>query len=159
MYGDQLGKGPDLQIGTGLGMTSSSGVSTMVRPENIYENITETIDGVMISFQLTPGTEAPAEMNIYFPDFGALCMAENATHTMHNIQTLRGALVRDAHMWSKYLGEAITLFVEGNSDLKVVFASHHWPKWNTDSDKEVVRSTWPASGTCTHSLMIRLFGC
>ncbi|KAI9780032.1 MAG: hypothetical protein M1839_007014 [Geoglossum umbratile] len=114
MYGDQLGKGPDLQIGTGLGMTSSSGTSTTVRPESIDENTTKTVDGVMISFQLTPGTEAPAEMNIYFPDFGALCIAENATHTMHNIQTLRGALVRDAYMWSKYLDEAISLFVEGN---------------------------------------------
>jgi alkyl sulfatase BDS1-like metallo-beta-lactamase superfamily hydrolase len=79
-------------------------------------------------FQLTPGTEAPAEMNFYFPDRRALCMAENATHTLHNVLTLRGALVRDAHVWAKYLTEAINMFAR-ESD--VVFASHHWPTWGT----------------------------
>ena len=69
-----------------------------------------TIDGITIVFQLTPGTEAPAEMNFYFPRYRALCAAENATHNMHNIQTLRGARVRDALAWSKYLNEAIALF-------------------------------------------------
>ena len=45
--------------------------------------------------QNTPGTEAPSNMNTYFPDFKALWMAENVTATLHNIYTLRGAPVRD----------------------------------------------------------------
>nr|BFE77144.1 hypothetical protein GCM10020092_104450 [Actinoplanes digitatis] len=89
----------------------------------------EIVDGVRMVFQLTPGTEAPAEMNFLFPDHRALCMAENATHTMHNVLTLRGALVRDARIWSRYLTEAITLF-DGRAD--VLFASHHWPTWGQD---------------------------
>ncbi|MDP1130983.1 MBL fold metallo-hydrolase, partial [Klebsiella pneumoniae] len=71
---------------------------------------TETIDGVRIEFQMTPGTEAPSEMNFYFPDLRALCMAENATHTLHNLLTLRGALVRDPHVWSAYLTESINRY-------------------------------------------------
>ena len=63
-----------------------------------------------IVFQMTPGTEAPAEMHFYFPERRALCMAENATHTLHNLLTLRGALVRDPHVWAGYLTEAIDLF-------------------------------------------------
>ncbi|MFD0890825.1 alkyl sulfatase dimerization domain-containing protein, partial [Streptosporangium algeriense] len=86
----------------------------------------ETIDGVRIVFQLTPGTEAPAEMNFLFPDRRALCMAENATHNLHNLLTLRGAQVRDARVWARYLDEAIALFAD-HAD--VAFASHHWPTW------------------------------
>ena len=65
-----------------------------------------------IVFQMTPGTEAPAEMHFLFPDRRALCMAENATHTLHNLLTLRGALVRDPHVWAHYLNEAIELFAD-----------------------------------------------
>ncbi len=68
-------------------------------------------------------------MNFYFPDKRALCLAENATHNMHNLLTLRGAQVRDPRIWSRYLAEAIELFA-GDSD--VAFASHHWPTWGTD---------------------------
>ena len=75
---------------------------------------------------MTPGTEAPAEMNFYFPDFHALCAAENASHTLHNILTIRGAVVRDSHAWAHYLTETIDLW---GDDLDVVFASHHWPTW------------------------------
>ncbi|MCB1264881.1 MAG: MBL fold metallo-hydrolase, partial [Mycobacterium sp.] len=76
-----------------------------------------------------PGTEAPAEMHFYFPAFRALCMAENATHNLHNLITLRGALVRDPHAWSGYLTEAIDTFADRTD---VVFASHHWPTWGRD---------------------------
>jgi alkyl sulfatase BDS1-like metallo-beta-lactamase superfamily hydrolase len=69
-------------------------------------------------------------MNFFFPQYNALCMAENASHTMHNIQTLRGALVRDARLWSRYLDESIVLF---GHDSEVVFSSHHWPTWGKDS--------------------------
>jgi alkyl sulfatase BDS1-like metallo-beta-lactamase superfamily hydrolase len=89
----------------------------------------ETVDGVLIEFQLTPGTEAPAEMNFLFPDRRALCMAENATHNLHNLLTLRGALVRDPRIWARYLNEAIVLFGDRTD---VAFASHHWPTWGQD---------------------------
>ena len=90
---------------------------------------TRVVDGIRMEFQITPGTEAPAEMNFLFPDHGALCMAENATHVLHNILTLRGALVRDARVWSRYLTEAIDLFGDRTD---VVFASHHWPTWGRE---------------------------
>jgi alkyl sulfatase BDS1-like metallo-beta-lactamase superfamily hydrolase len=90
---------------------------------------THTIDGVEIEFQMAPGTEAPAEMHFYFPRFRALCMAENATHNLHNLLTLRGALVRDPHAWSGYLTEAIDKFADRTD---VVFASHHWPTWGRE---------------------------
>jgi alkyl sulfatase BDS1-like metallo-beta-lactamase superfamily hydrolase len=80
-------------------------------------------------FQVTPGTEAPAEMNFYFPDLKTLCTAENTSHTMHNILTIRGAQVRDAHGWARYLTETIDLF---GDDLDLVFASHHWPTWGRE---------------------------
>src|SRR5699024_1045346 len=89
----------------------------------------EVVDGVRFVFQMTPGTEAPAEMNFYLPARRALCMAENSVHTMHDILPLRGAPVRDARVWSRYLNEALELFAR-RSD--VLFASHNWPTWGTD---------------------------
>ncbi|MFI8083185.1 alkyl/aryl-sulfatase [Kitasatospora sp. NPDC086009] len=132
MYGDRLPKAPDGQIGAGLGMTTSTGTITLVPPtvDVTRTGQEETVDGVRIVFQLTPGTEAPAEMNFLFPDLRALCLAENATHTMHNILTLRGAVVRDARIWARYLDEAIEYF-HGRYD--VAFASHHWPTWGHDN--------------------------
>ncbi len=82
-----------------------------------------------MEFQLTPGTEAPAEMNVLFPDHRALCMAENTTHVLHNILTIRGALVRDARVWSRYISESIDRF---GARMDVVFASHHWPTWGQE---------------------------
>ncbi|MFI6818993.1 alkyl/aryl-sulfatase [Nonomuraea sp. NPDC050328] len=130
MYGAELAKGPDGQIGAGLGQTTSTGTISLIEPTL---SITETgqeevIDGVRLVFQLTPGTEAPAEMNFHLPERRALCMAENATHTLHNVLTLRGALVRDPRVWARYLTEAIELFA---ADSDVLFASHHWPSWGT----------------------------
>ena len=77
-------------------------------------------------FQMTPGTEAPAEMNTWFPQFKALWMAENTTNTMHNVLTLRGAQVRDPLKWATYIDETIDLW--GN-EVQVKFQSHHWPQW------------------------------
>lgn len=90
---------------------------------------TLTIDGVKIIFHYTPNTEAPTEMNFYFPQFKALCIAENCTHTLHNLYTLRGAKVRDAKSWSYFLNEAIELF---GDKTEVMFAGHHWPRWGKD---------------------------
>lgn len=126
MHGAALAKGPRGQIGAGLGPTTSTGALGMVPPTHDITETgqSETVDGIRMVFQLTPGTEAPAELNIHFPDHAALCMAENATHNLHNLLTLRGAEVRDPHAWADYLTEAIDLFAEGSD---IAFASHHWP--------------------------------
>ena len=131
MYGAALPKGPDGQIGCGLGQTTSTGEPTLIPPtvDITHTGQELTIDGVRIVFQMTPGTEAPAEMNFYFPDHRALCTAENTSHTLHNIVTLRGAQVRDARRWAAYLTETIDLW---GGDLEVVFASHHWPTWGRE---------------------------
>lgn len=131
MYGAALPKGPRGQIGAGLGQTVSTGEVGLIPPtvDITRTGQTETVDGIRMVFQLTPGTEAPAELNIHFPDRSALCMAENATHNLHNLLTLRGAEVRDPHVWSRYLTEAIDLFGD-SSDL--AFASHHWPVWGRE---------------------------
>jgi alkyl sulfatase BDS1-like metallo-beta-lactamase superfamily hydrolase len=130
MYGAALSRGPRGGVGAGLGQTTSSGTVTLIEPTVTISTTGQelTVDGVRMVFQMAPGTEAPAEMHFYFPDRRALCMAENATHNLHNLLTLRGALVRDPHIWAHYLTEAIELFA---SESDVVFASHHWPTWGT----------------------------
>jgi alkyl sulfatase BDS1-like metallo-beta-lactamase superfamily hydrolase len=132
MYGSLLEAGPQGHVGCGLGQGPSQGEIALIVPTVDVKSTgeTHTIDGVEIEFQMAPGTEAPAEMHFYFPQFRALCMAENATHNLHNLLTLRGALVRDPHAWSGYLTEAIDTFAD-RAD--VVFASHHWPTWGRES--------------------------
>ena len=131
MYGAALARGPEGQVGAGLGQTTSTGTVTLIVPNDsiVATGDTRIVDGIRMEFQVTPGTEAPAEMNVFFPDHAALCMAENTTHTLHNILTLRGAVVRDARVWASYITESIDRFVD-RSD--VVFASHHWPTWGRD---------------------------
>ncbi|MEV0361273.1 alkyl/aryl-sulfatase [Nocardia fusca] len=131
MYGAALDRGPRGQVGSGLGQTTSTGAIGLIPPTRdiTHTGQEETVDGVHLVFQLTPGTEAPAEMNFYFPAHRALCTAENATHTMHNLLTLRGAPVRDPRMWAAYLTEALNLF---GGSAEVAFASHHWPTWGAD---------------------------
>ncbi|MGW4798216.1 alkyl/aryl-sulfatase [Nonomuraea sp. NPDC004297] len=131
MYGRTLPRSPDGQIGAGLGMTASMGTMSLLPPtdEIAHTGQREAIDGVRMIFQLTPGTEAPVEMNFLLPDRGALCLAENATHTQHTLLPLRGAAVRDARTWARYLTEAIALFA-GRAE--VAFASHHWPTWGRE---------------------------
>ncbi|MCW2514603.1 MAG: alkyl sulfatase-like hydrolase [Mycobacterium sp.] len=131
MYGTVLDRGPQGQVGCGLGQTPSTGEVAIIVPtvDIAATGETHTVDGVEIEFQMAPGTEAPAEMHFYFPRYRALCMAENATHNLHNLLTLRGALVRDPHGWSGYLTEAIDRFAARTD---VVFASHHWPTWGED---------------------------
>ena len=126
-----LARGPQGQVGCGLGQVPSTGEVAIIVPTIDIQVTGEkhTIDGVEIEFQMAPGTEAPAEMHFYFPRFRALCMAENATHNLHNLLTLRGALVRDPHAWSGYLTEAIDTFADRTD---VVFASHHWPTWGRE---------------------------
>jgi len=132
MYGANLERSPTGQVSAGLGIATSDGSLSLIAPtaDITRTGQEEVIDGVTVVFQITPGTEAPAEMNFYFPDRRALCMAENATHNLHNLLTLRGALVRDPRVWSRYLDEAIELFA---ADCDVAFASHHWPTWGTEN--------------------------
>ena len=131
MYGTAVDRGPRGQVGCGLGQAPSTGEVAIIVPtiDIATTGETHTLDGVDIEFQMAPGTEAPAEMHFYFPKFRALCMAENATHNLHNLLTLRGALVRDPRAWSGYLTEAIDSFADRTD---VVFASHHWPTWGRE---------------------------
>ena len=131
MYGGLLPKDPKGHVDSGLGKGTSTGKVALVAP-NV--SVTHTgqrleLDGVEIVFQVTPDTEAPAEMNFHFPKFGALCMAENCTCHLHNLYTPRGAQVRDAKAWSFYIDEALEMFA---GEASVMFASHHWPRWGED---------------------------
>ena len=116
----------------------AAGTSGLIAPTiDIVADIEElTIDGVRMVFQNTPGTEAPAEMNTWFPDLKAFWAAENITGTIHNIYTLRGALVRDALEWSRQINKALYLF---GREAEVMFASHSWPRWGNDRIQEVMR--------------------
>ncbi|MFJ8957279.1 alkyl/aryl-sulfatase [Streptomyces sp. NPDC102381] len=131
MYGAALARGPQGAVGAGLGQTTSTGTVTLIPPTLIVTETgqEEVVDGIRMIFQMAPNTEAPAELLIHFPDFRALCTAEDATHTLHNLLTLRGAVVRDPHAWSHALTETIDLFGEATD---VAFASHHWPTWGRD---------------------------
>jgi alkyl sulfatase BDS1-like metallo-beta-lactamase superfamily hydrolase len=131
MYGALLERGPDGQVGSGLGQTTSLGTITLIPPtvDIVETGQEEIVDGVRMTFQLTPGTEAPAEMNIHFPEARALCIADNVARSMHNILTPRGALVRDPRIWAHYLDEAIELF---GRDSDVLFSGHNWPCWESE---------------------------
>ena len=130
MYGALLPRDARGGVNGGLGQTTSTGTVTLIVPsDEVKKTGTEiTVDGVKMVFQMTPGTEAPAEMNTYFPQFKAMWMAENSTNTMHNILTLRGAQVRDALKWAAYLNETIDLY---GPEVEVKFQSHHWPQWGS----------------------------
>jgi alkyl sulfatase BDS1-like metallo-beta-lactamase superfamily hydrolase len=133
MYGALLPKSPLGQVGAGLGKTTSRGTVGLIAPTDLIGESGQpteqlNIGGLQIEFQLTPGTEAPAEMNMYIPAYRALGAAENATHTLHNVLTIRGAQVRDPSVWSTYLDDAVLLY--GNKT-DVLFAQHHWPTWGT----------------------------
>jgi alkyl sulfatase BDS1-like metallo-beta-lactamase superfamily hydrolase len=132
MYGALLPRNAQGGVNGGLGQTASAGTASLILPNYEVKKTGETVevDGVKMVFQMTPGTEAPAEMNTYFPQLKALWMAENTTNTMHNILTLRGAQVRDALKWASYLDETIDTW---GGEVQVKFQSHHWPRWGNTS--------------------------
>ena len=138
-YGRMLPISPSGQIDSAIGKATASGVVGLLAPTRVIEDDYEEllVDGVRMVFQNTPGTEAPAEMNTWFPDFKAFWAAENITATIHNIYTLRGALVRDALQWSKSINEALYRF-GGEAD--VMLASHNWPRWGNSRIQEVMRA-------------------
>ena len=139
MYGGTLPRGPEGQVDCGLGRSVPAGSISLVGPTVEIGRTGEelTLDGVRIVFQFTPDAEAPAEMMFHFPELRALCAAENCTSVMHNLYTLRGAQVRDALSWSKYVNEALRLFGD-SSDL--VFASHNWPRFGADDVRHYLRT-------------------
>ncbi len=137
-YGILLPASPYGHAGQGLAQNVSIGNITLIAPTRVIEDDIEelTVDGVKMIFQNTPNTEAPAEMNTYFPDLRLLWMSENVVASFHNIYTLRGAPVRDALRWSKYINRVLYLF---GQDAEVMFASHHWPRWGNERIQEVLR--------------------
>ncbi len=138
-YGVLLPRSPFGHVDQSIGKNTAAGNLGLIEP-NVYINQPfekMTVDGVEMEFQNTPGTEAPAEMNTYFPQFKAFWAAENITGTIHNIYTLRGALVRDALAWSKNINNA--LYRYGN-EAQVMFASHSWPRWGNERIQEVMRT-------------------
>ena len=140
MYGGLLPADPRGVVGSGLGRTlPRNGESALIAPTDDISVTGEerVVDGVRIVFQMTPGTEAPAEMNFLFPDLRALCMAENCTCVMHNLYTLRGAHIRDGLAWSKYIHESL-LTMAGEVDL--CFASHNWPVWGREQIAAYLRA-------------------
>jgi alkyl sulfatase BDS1-like metallo-beta-lactamase superfamily hydrolase len=129
-YGSLLPQGAEGRLAMGIGMGQSVGTVTYFAPTyEVGENVTLNLDGIEAQFQMTPGTEAPAEMNTYFPKYKALWMAENCTGTLHNLYTLRGAQVRDGKAWSDYIVEAYQSF---GSETDVIFQSHNWPHWKDE---------------------------
>ncbi|MFE3864521.1 alkyl/aryl-sulfatase [Streptomyces goshikiensis] len=140
MYGMSLPKSPRGQIDAGLGKTNSTGSVGLIEPtvtitEDTPEGRPVKFGPVNFEFQLTPDTEAPAEMNFYLPDIKTICIAENANATMHNLYSLRGAQVRDGKSWSDKLHATVDLF---GSRTTTLFGSHFWPRWNSSEGNEIV---------------------
>ena len=131
MYGAMLPRNAQGGVNGGLGQSTSFGTPGLILPNKTIRKTGETltVDGVQMVFQMTPGTEAPAEMNTHFPQLKAMWMAENSTNTMHNILTLRGAQVRDPLKWAGFLNETIDKY---GKDTEVKFQSHHWPMWGSE---------------------------
>jgi alkyl sulfatase BDS1-like metallo-beta-lactamase superfamily hydrolase len=138
-YGSLLDRSPFGHVDQAIGKGVAAGTSGLIAPTvTISGEIEElTVDGVPMVFQNTPGTEAPAEMNTWFPDLKAFWAAENIVATIHNIYTLRGALIRDSLEWSRQINRALYLF---GREAEVMFASHSWPRWGNDRIQEVMRA-------------------
>jgi len=138
-FGGSLQPGPEGQMTSGIGLGVAAGTFTLIPPTRTIARSGETltIDGVRFEFQITPGTEAPAEMNFYLRDLRVLCLAENANVTMHNVLTPRGALVRDAKAWADYLTESLRLYGERTD---VMITSHAWPRFGGDRVRDFISS-------------------
>jgi len=131
MYGNLLKPDPKGQVGAGLGTTTSAGTVTLIAPTNIIKETgqKEKIDGLTYEFLMAPGSEAPSEMMWFIEEKKAMESAEDATHTLHNTYSLRGAKIREPLPWSKYLNQALVMW---GDKIEVIFAQHHWPTWSND---------------------------
>lgn len=138
MYGSLLNKGPQGDVGSGLGLGTSNGSMTLIPPTDYVTETGQTLelDGLNFEFLLAPGGEAPVEMHFYIPELQALTAAENATHVQHNLYTLRGAKVRNAKAWSSYLHETLERW---GDDAEVLYAPHHWPTWGNARIQELLK--------------------
>jgi alkyl sulfatase BDS1-like metallo-beta-lactamase superfamily hydrolase len=139
-FGGALEPGPRGLVAVGLGLTTSQGVYSYLEPNDTIKATGErrVIDGVEMIFQMTPGTEAPAEMNTWFPGRKALWLAENCTATLHNLHPVRGALVRDGNAWAVYIMEALALY---GGEAEAVFQSHNWPRFGNQTIREYLVNT------------------
>jgi alkyl sulfatase BDS1-like metallo-beta-lactamase superfamily hydrolase len=138
-YAVLLPRNPYGHVDQAIGKNIASGTVGLIAPTRVIKQDFEeiTLDGVKMVFQNTPDTEAPVEMNTWFPQFKAFWAAENVTGTIHNIYTLRGAAVRNAINWSKHIDVALHKF---GGEAEVMFASHSWPRWGTERIQEVMRT-------------------
>jgi len=138
-YAVLLQRSPYGHVDQAIGKNAANGTTGLIAPNRLITKDVEeiTLDGVQMVFQNAPDTEAPVEMNTYFPQFKALWTSEIVTGTVHNIYTLRGAQVRNAHNWSKEI--ALTLYKFGQ-EAEVMFASHSWPRWGNARIQEVLRA-------------------
>ncbi|NPU10775.1 MBL fold metallo-hydrolase [Bradyrhizobium sp. 83002] len=137
-FGPLLAKGPKGHVDCGLGKTMAAGGVALLRPNDLImaTGDTRTIDGVSFEFQMAPNSEAPAEMHFFVPRYKLLNLAENCTHNFHNLLPFRGADVRDALAWSKYLGEALQLW---GGKAEVMCGQHHWPVWGASRVDGMIR--------------------
>jgi alkyl sulfatase BDS1-like metallo-beta-lactamase superfamily hydrolase len=137
MYGNLLPADEKGQVGAGLGTTTSAGTITLIPPTDIISETghKEVIDGLTYEFLMAPGSEAPAEMLWFIEEKNAISAAEDATHTLHNTYSLRGAKIREPLPWSKYLNQALTMW---GDKAEVLFAQHHWPTWGNENVVELL---------------------
>ena len=137
-FGPFLLKGPRGQVDCGLGKSMAAGSVALLRPTDLIKATGDkrTIDGLEFEFQMAPNSEAPAEMHFYIPRYKLLNLAENCTHNFHNLLPFRGADVRDALAWSKYLGEALQLW---GGKAEAMCGQHHWPVWGTERVDTMIR--------------------
>jgi alkyl sulfatase BDS1-like metallo-beta-lactamase superfamily hydrolase len=137
-FGPFLAKGPRGQVDCGLGKTMAAGGVALLRPTDLIKATGDKrmIDGLEFEFQMAPNSEAPAEMHFYIPHYRVLNLAENCTHNFHNLLPFRGADVRDALAWSKYLAEALQMW-GGKAD--AMCGQHHWPVWGVERVDTMIR--------------------
>jgi alkyl sulfatase BDS1-like metallo-beta-lactamase superfamily hydrolase len=139
MYGNLLAPGPQGSVTAGLGITTSSGRVTLIAPTDLIAKTGEkrVIDGIEHEFLMAPGSEAPSEMMWYLPKFKLINTAEDATHTMHNLYTLRGAKTRDARLWPMYLNQALQMW---GDRCEVQITMHHWPTWGNAEVTQLIKA-------------------
>jgi alkyl sulfatase BDS1-like metallo-beta-lactamase superfamily hydrolase len=137
-FGPFLKKGPRGQVDCGLGKSMAAGSVALLRPTDLIKATGDkrTIDGLEFEFQMAPNSEAPAEMHFFIPRYKMLNLAENCTHNFHNLLPFRGADVRDALAWSKYLGEALQMW---GGKAEAMCGQHHWPVWGKERVDTMIR--------------------
>ena len=129
-FGSLLDLNPHGHITCGIGIATTRGPNvSYISPT---DGITETgarrqIAGLIFEFLYVPDTEAPEEMHIWIPELKALTCAENANHSLHNIQTLRGARTRDSRNFARYLDETLERW---GDEVELHYGPHTWPMWD-----------------------------